>query len=364
MKKNTIAKLLTAALCTGLIAGMTTGCGSASSASGENGQVIVYNWGEYIDPDTITMFEEETGIKVVYDEFETNEIMYPKVETGASEYDVICPSDYMISKMIESDLLSELNFDNMPNAKANIGEQYWEQSKGFDPENKYSVPYCWGTVGILYNPARLEELGVEPPTTWADLWDERLSGEILMQDSVRDAFMVALKKNGFSSNSLDESELQIATDDLIAQKPLVQAYVVDQVRDKMIGGEAAIGVMFSGDAIYVIGENPDLDYVIPEEGTNVWIDGWVIPKNAPNKENAEKFIDFMCRPDVALKNFEYITYSTPNDAARDLIEDEDLKNSKIAFPDLSQYSGLETYTYLGEDGDSLYNDMWKEVKSN
>lgn len=139
MKKNTIAKLLTAALCTGLIAGMTTGCGSASSASGENGQVIVYNWGEYIDPDTITMFEEETGIKVVYDEFETNEIMYPKVETGASEYDVICPSDYMISKMIESDLLSELNFDNMPNAKANIGEQYWEQSKGFDPET--NIPF-------------------------------------------------------------------------------------------------------------------------------------------------------------------------------------------------------------------------------
>ena len=131
--------------------------------------------------------------------------------------------------------------------------------------------------------------------------------------------MVALKKNGFSSNSLDESELQIATEDLIAQKPLVQAYVVDQVRDKMIGGEAAIGVMFSGDAIYVIGENPDLDYVIPEEGTNVWIDGWVIPKNAPNKENAEKFIDFMCRPDVALKNFEYITYGTPNTAARELI---------------------------------------------
>ena len=188
MKKNTIAKLLTAALCTGLIAGMTTGCGSASSASGESGQVIVYNWGEYIDPDTITMFEEETGIKVVYDEFETNEIMYPKVETGASEYDVICPSDYMISKMIESDLLSELNFDNMPNAKANIGEQYWEQSKGFDPENKYSVPYCWGTVGILYNKTMVEE----PVDSWSILWAEKYADSILMQDSVRDAFMVAL----------------------------------------------------------------------------------------------------------------------------------------------------------------------------
>lgn len=165
-------------------------------------------------------------------------------------------------------------------------------------------------------------------------------------------------------NTLDETELAAARDLLIKQKPLVQAYVIDQVRDKMIGGEAALGVIYSGEAIFTQRENPDLEYVIPKEGTNVWIDSWVIPKNAPNKENAEKFIDFMCRGDVALKNFEYITYSTPNDAARDLIEDEDLKNSKIAFPDLGQYSGLETFTYLGEDGDSLYNDMWKEVKSN
>ena len=326
----------------------------------KNGQVIVYNWGEYIDPEIIDLFEEETGIKVVYDEFETNEIMYPKVETGASEYDVICPSDYMISKMIENDLLSELNFDNMPNVKANIGEQYWEQSKGFDPENKYSVPYCWGTVGILYNKTMVEE----PVDSWSILWDEKYADSILMQDSVRDAFMVALKLNGNSMNTLDETELAAARDLLIKQKPLVQAYVIDQVRDKMIGGEAALGVIYSGEAIFTQRENPDLEYVIPKEGTNVWIDSWVIPKNAPNKENAEKFIDFMCRGDVALKNFEYITYSTPNDAARDLIEDEDLKNSKIAFPDLSQYSGLETFTYLGEDGDSLYNDMWKEVKSN
>lgn len=359
MKKNTIAKLLTAALCTGLIAGMTTGCGSASSASGENGQVIVYNWGEYIDPDTITMFEEETGIKVVYDEFETNEIMYPKVETGASEYDVICPSDYMISKMIESDLLSELNFDNMPNAKANIGEQYWEQSKGFDPENKYSIPYCFGTVGILYNKTMVDE----PIDSWDVLWDEKYADNILMQDSVRDAFMVALKRLGYSMNTTDEAQVKEAAQTLIDQKPLVQAYVIDQVRDKMIGNEAAIGVIYSGEAIYTQRENPDLEYVIPKEGTNVWIDSWVIPKNAKNKENAEKFIDFMCREDIALKNFEYITYSTPNTAAQANIEDEDIKNSKVAFPDFSEYNNLETFDYLGVDGDNLYNEYWKQVKS-
>ncbi len=350
-------KLIALLLCGAMCAAALTGCGS--SGGGENGEVYVYNWGEYIDPDTITMFEEETGIKVIYDEYETNEIMYPKVEAGSSAYDVLCPSDYMIQKLIANDLIQELNFDNMPNAKANIGAQYYEQAKEFDPENKYCVPYCWGTVGILYNKTMVDE----PVTSWSILWDEKYADNILMQDSVRDAFMVALKLNGSSMNTLDEAELEAAKNALIQQKPLVQAYVVDQVRDKMIGGEAALGVIYSGEAIYTQRENPDLEYVIPEEGTNVWIDGWVIPKNAPNKENAEKFIDFMCRADIALMNFEYITYSTPNDAARELIEDEDIKNSSIAFPDLSQYSNLETFTYLGEEGDELYNSLWKEVMS-
>ena len=342
------------------IASMAILSGCGSSTDGENGKVIVYNWGEYIDPETIQMFEEETGIEVVYDEFETNEIMYPKVESGAAEYDVVCPSDYMIDKMIQNGLLQELNYDNIPNAKANIGAQYYEQAEDFDPGNKYAVPYCWGTVGILYNKTMVDE----PITSWGQLWDEKYKDNILMQDSVRDAFMVAEKLNGFSMNTVDPSELETAKNALIEQKPLVQAYVIDQVRDKMIGGEAAIGVIYSGEAIYTQRENPDLEYVIPEEGTNVWIDCWCILKDAPNKENAEKFIDFICRGDIAEKNFEYITYSTPNDAARELIEDEEIKNSPIAFPDLSQYNNLETFVYLGEDGDALYNELWKEVKSN
>ena len=344
-------------LCGVLAASVLTGCGSENS--GENGSVYVYNWGEYIDPETLELFEQETGIKVIYDEFETNEAMYPKVEAGSSAYDVICPSDYMVNKMIENGLLQELNFDNIPNARANIGAQYYEQSEGFDPGNKYFVPYCWGTVGILYNKTMVDE----PVTSWSILWDEKYADNILMQDSVRDAFMVALKLNGYSMNTLNEAELQTARDSLIAQKPLVQAYVIDQVRDKMIGGEAALGVIYSGEAIYTKRENPDLEYVVPEEGSNVWIDGWVIPKNAPNKENAEKFIDFMCRGDIALKNFEYITYSTPNIVAQEQIEDEDIKNSEIAFPDLSKYNNMEVFTYLGEYGDELYNNLWKEVMS-
>lgn len=345
-------------VCVFILAAGTLAYCRYSSTIGKTEQVIVYNWGEYLDPDAIDMFEEETGIEVIYDEYETNETMYPKIETGAAEYDVVCPSDYMIQKMIENDLLAEINFDNIPNSK-NIGEEYYEQSREFDPENKYSIPYCFGTVGILYNKTMVEE----PIDSWDVLWDERYADNILMQDSVRDAFMVALKKLGYSMNSTDEGELQEAKDALIEQKPLTQAYVVDQVRDKMIGNEAAIGVIYSGEAIYTQRENENLEYVIPKEGTNVWIDSWCILKNAPNKENAEKFINFLCRPDIALMNFEYITYSTPNTEAQKLIEDEDIRNSKIAFPDLSQYNNLETFHYLGEDGDALYNELWKEVKS-
>lgn len=350
-------KLIVLGLCTCMTAALLSGCGSANKYP--NGKVYVYNWGEYIDPETLDMFEKETGIQVIYDEFDTNETMYPKVEAGASNYDVVCPSDYMIQKMIDNDLLQELNWDNIPNAKANIGAQYYEQSEAFDPGNRYAVPYCWGTVGILYNKTMVDE----PVTSWSILWDEKYADSILMQDSVRDLFMVGLKSLGYSMNSTDEKELNEAKDLLIQQKPLVQAYVIDQVRDKMIGNEAALGVIYSGEAIFTQRENPDLEYVIPKEGTNVWIDSWVIPKNAENVENAEKFIDFMCRGDIALLNFDYITYSTPNTAAQALIEDDDIRNSKIAFPDLSQYDGLETFSYLGDDADTLYNDLWKEIKS-
>ena len=345
-----------------------SGTDSAASGSADGGELYVYNWGEYIDEDVISQFEEETGITVVYDLFETNEEMYPVIEAGAVNYDVVCPSDYMIQKMRENDLLAELNFDNIPNIDQ-IDPAYMEMSQAFDPENKYSVPYCWGTVGILYNTRLLDELGVPAPTKWTNLWDERLSGEILMQDSVRDAFMVALKKDGYSMNSESKDELEQAKQELIDQKPLVQAYVIDQVRDKMIGGEAAVGVIYSGEMLYIqdevanLGLDYDLEYVIPEEGTNLWLDSWVIPKNAKNKENAEKWIDFMCRPEIAKANFEYITYPTPNKGAFELL-DEDMQNNKAVFPDIDSLKDSEVYQYLGDDTDAIYNELWKEVKAN
>ena len=324
----------------------------------KSNQLFVYNAGEYIDPEVIEMFEAETGIEVVYDEFETPEIMYAKMVQNDGAYDVICPSDYMIEKMLDAGMLQELDLDAIPNRKY-IGEQYLKAAESFDPGNRYSVPYCWGTVGILYNTKMVDD----PVTSWDILWDEKYSGQILMQDSIRDAFTVSLKRNGYSLNSTDPAELEKAAEDMIAQRPLVQAYVVDQARDKMIGGEAALAVIYSGEVLYTQRENPDLEYSVPDEGTNVWIDAWVVTKKARNPEAAMKWIDFLCRPEIALMNFDFITYSTPNEAAREMIEDEDIRNSEAIFPDESILKRCETISYLGEEGDALYNEMWKKVKS-
>ena len=351
MKKKITAALL------GLAAAASVLSLTALTASAQE-KVVVYNWGEYIDPEVLYLFEEETGIKVVYEEFETNEIMFPKVAAGGVSYDVVCPSDYMIDRMIKSDLLAEINFDNVPNL-VNIDESYMKWSEEFDPGNKYSVPYCWGTVGILYNTTMVDE----PVDSWDILWDEKYKDNILMQDSVRDAMMVALKRLGYSQNTTSEEEISEAADSLIEQKPLVQAYVIDQVRDKMIGDEAALGVIYSGEALYTHRENENLEYVIPKEGSNVWIDSWVIPKNAQNKENAEAFINFMCRADIALMNFDYITYSTPNKAARELIEDEDIRNSTVAFPTDEMLENSETFLFLGDEIDTMYTDYWNKVKA-
>lgn len=353
-------KCMTAVLAAGVLSTvLLSGCGAGSqSGSADNGELYIFNWAEYIDPEVLTLFEKETGIKVSYDEFETNEIMYPVIESGSIAYDLVCPSDYMIQKMRENDLLAEINFDNIPNY-ANIDEAQLEAAKEFDPTNEYSVPYCWGTVGILYNTTMVEEA----PSSWSVLWDEQYKDSILMQDSVRDAFGITLKYLGYSLNSTDEAELNEAKDLLITQRPLVQAYVVDQVRDKMIGGEAALGVIYSGEVLYCQEGNEDLAYVLPEEGSNVWLDCWVIPKNAQNKENAEKFIDFLCRPEIAVMNFEYITYSTPNKAAKALL-DEETQNNPAVFPDEEILKRCETFHYLGEDAEEVYSKLWKEVRSN
>ena len=325
----------------------------------EDNQVYVYSWGEYIDPATIAQFEKETGIKVRYDNFDNNEIMYSKIAADNSSYDVLCPSDYMIAKMIQEGLLRPLDWDLLPNSKANLDPAYMKTATAFDPGNQYCVPDFCGTVGILYN----KKLVHDKVDSWDILWDPKYKDQILMQDSVRDSFMVALRKNGFSMNSKNPKELQIAADDLIRQKPLVQAYVIDQVRDKMIGGEAALGVIYSGEALYTFRENHDLEYVVPKEGSNVWIDGWVVTKESRHYKNAMKWIDFMNRADIAVQNFNLVTYTTPNLKAQKLIKDPLIRNSTVAFPDAETLSRCDSYSYLGKKTDALYNKLWKKVKS-
>lgn len=328
------------------------------TAAAGQGQVIVYNWGEYLDPDVVAQFEEETGIHVVYEEYETNEIMYPKIASGAIAYDAVCPSEYMVQRMIDEDLLYAFDAKDLPQS-SNIGDRYWKISGSIDPENRYFVPYYWGTVGILYNKSKVKE----PVDSWSILWDKKYKGEILMQNSVRDALGITLKYLGYSLNSTDLDELHEARDMLIRQKPLVQAYVVDQVRDMMIGNEAALAVIYSGEAHVSQAANPDLAYAIPKEGSNVWMDGWVIPKNAKNKDNAKKWISFLCRPDIAKKNFEYITYSVTNEKVRDLVDDPVLKNSPILWSTDEELTDLETFRYLGKENTDLYNRLWRDIKS-
>ena len=336
-----------------LAAAFLSACGGGKS----DNVLRVYNWGDYIDEDLIAEFEAETGIKVIYDTYSTNEEMYPKIEADSSLYDVVCPSDYMAQKMMQKGLLQEIDWTKLEN-KGNIGETYLKLlSEYADPGNKYMVPYCWGTVGILYN----TELVDEEPTSWKILWDEKYKGSILMQDSVRDAFMVAEKALGYSANTTDEVELKACQEYLKKQYPLVKGYVIDEVRDKMIAGETALAVIYSGEYLYCKEENENLAYVVPEEGTNVWYDGWVITKDAKNVDAAHKWIDFLLRADVAKRNFDYITYPTPNVAAEALI-DEEILNDPAVFPDKDLVETYEVFTYLGEEAEDLYYSLWVEVK--
>lgn len=333
--------------------------GYHSTKTTSTGSLKVYNWGEYMDPQVLELFEKETGISVTYDEYETNESMYPIIAKGAADYDLICPSDYMIQKMSEEGLLEPINWSRIPNAK-NIDDKYFEFARGYDENNTYSMPYLWGTVGILYN----KKMVKGPIDSWGVLWDTRYQDDILMQKSVRDAFGVALKYLGYSLNTTDEAQLDEAKQKLLEQKHsgVVQAYVVDEVRDKMIAGEAAMGVIYSGEALTCMEENEDLAYVIPKEGSNLWMDNFAIVKGAKNKENAEKFLNFLCRPEIMKMNFEYITYSVPSSKAQELLPDE-YKNSTIAFPALDSLKNCEVLKYIGKDGDSLYNQKWKEIMS-
>ncbi len=327
----------------------------------DNITLNVYNWGQYIADgtegsiDVIKEFEKLTGIKVAYLNYDTNESLYAKMSSGGADFDVIVPSDYMIGKMAREGMLAPLNYDNIPNAKG-VGEQYRHQT--YDPDDLYSVPYTWGVVGIVYNTTMVEE----EVTSWDIMWDPYYTGEILMFNNSRDAFAIAAKKLGMSLNPQTIEEVERIAQELKDQKMVVQAYVMDEIFDKMGGGEAAIAPYYAGDAITMIADNPDLAFAIPEEGTNYFVDAMCIPATSKKKEAAEMFINFMCEPEVAAENCNFIGYSTPITAVWEQLDDE-IKYSPIAYPAAEVLANTESFSVLPDEINQAMDQQWSMMKS-
>ncbi|MBQ9743359.1 MAG: spermidine/putrescine ABC transporter substrate-binding protein [Ruminococcus sp.] len=315
-------------------------------------EINVYNWGEFISDgsgdtmDVIAEFEKKYNIKVNYTTYETNETLYNMLASSNSSYDVVIPSDYMIEKLIAEDLIQEINFDNIPNYK-NIADKH--KNMDFDPENKFSVPYSWGVVALCYNKTMVDG----EVKGFSDLWRDDLSGEILMFNNSRDAMAIAMQLTGGNPTNASKEDIDNAYDKLIEQKPLVKKYVMDMIFSEMEGSQAAIAPYYAGDIYTMMGNNEDLDYCLPEEGSNMFMDSMCIPTCANNKEGAEKFINFMLEAEVAKANAEYIGYSTPNTAAFELLSD-DMKNNELIYPSEEYLSKCYTFSNLSED---VYNYM-------
>ena len=335
---------------------------SAAPAKTQTGVTInVYNWGEYISAggdgslDVNAEFTKETGIRVNYTTFEDNESMYSKIAGGGASYDVIFPSDYMVSKMIRENLLQKLDFQNIPNFRY-IGKGY--RNPVYDPENAYSVPYSWGLVGIFYNKKYVKE----KVDSWKILWNEKYAGKILMFDNPRDSFGIAQKILGYSYNSTKIEEWNAAAQLLEKQKPLVQAYVMDQIFDKMSSGEAWLAPYYAGDAATLVQDNPDIGFAIPtKEGTNFFVDAMCVPAGAKHKREAEAYINFLCRPDIAAANMETVGYSTPEPEAKKLLPEE-MRENEIFYPPESIIKKSEIYTSLPEDVGLQVDALWAQVK--
>ena len=343
---------------------MVLSLASCGSKNGENGQVRVYCFGDYIDPTLVGEFEKQTGIKVVMDTFDTNEEMYPVVANKSVVYDVICCSDYMIEKLISEGLLYDFGKDGATPLKelenyGNLDAKYLKIAEDCDPGNKFAVPHTYGTLGIMYNTENIEEGEIK---SWKDLWKEDYSQQIVMPDSMRDTFAIALKAKGYSINTTTESELAEATKYLEEQKPLVYTYANDSARDLAIGNSADVVVVWNGEVLYSQEENENLEFVIPEEGTEEFMDLWAVPEYAENVENARKWIDFMLSEEAALANFDYLTYSIPNKAVIDEVSSDE-KMMGYLFPEDSVLSKCETLKSLGGENDDLYSKYWKEFKA-
>ncbi|MFD2703340.1 ABC transporter substrate-binding protein [Paenibacillus shunpengii] len=332
---------------------LTSVLNSSEGYSGGN-TLTIYNWGDYIDPELITEFEEESGLKVIYQTFDSNEAMMTKIQQGGTTYDIAIPSEYAISKMKEDDLLLPLDHSQIPNLKY-IDERFMDLS--FDPGNEYSIPYFWGTVGVVFNP-ELTDLTFK---SWDDLWDPSLRNQILLLDGAREVIGMGLNSLHYSLNDTNEDHLQEALAKLSTLTPNVKAIVGDEIKMLIAGEEAAVGLVWSGDASEIMSENEKLDYVVPEEGSNLWFDNMVIPKTASNIEGAHQFINFILDPENGARNAEYVGYSTPNAAALELLP-EDISGDERFYPDEELTGKLEVYDNLGRRMLSHYNDLFLEFK--
>lgn len=326
---------------------------------GQGIEIDVCNWGEYVANDSVNFldvnedFEKLTGIKVNYTLFASNEELYTKLKSGGASYDIIVPSDYMIGKMISEGMLQKLDFANIPNYKY-IDEKY--KNTNFDPDNEYSVPMYWGVVGIIYNTTMVDE---EDLTGWNILWNEKYADNMLMFSNSRDAFALSLLDLGYDFNTTDEMQIEEAAGHLRAQKPLVQAYVMDEIYDKMEGGEAAVAPYYNGDAVLMMDVNEDLDFFLPEN-TSIFIDSFCIPEGAKNKEAAEMYINYMCESTVAAANSYYVGYSTPHTGAMELL-DEELVENEIAYPDEEFIASLDALLTLPVETTKLTDSLWTDI---
>lgn len=356
--KKVICVVLSVLLAVSCLAGLS-GCGSSKKTT-----LCVYNWGQYISEgddgslDVIAAFEKAyPNIRVQYSTYDSNEIMYSKLANGGITVDVIIPSDYMIGRMVQEGMLEELNFDNIPNYQY-IDDAF--KNTSYDPENKYSVPYTWGTVGIIYNTKYVDEADV---TGWELLWNEKYAGKILMFDNSRDAFGIAEYLLGYDVNTTDEAELQDCAAKLAEQKPVVQQYVMDQIFDAMENEEAWIAPYYAGDYLTMVEENPDLAFYRPTaQGYNMFIDAMCIPTCCQEKEAAEAFINFLCSPEISSANMAFLGYSVPSTAAKELMDPE-VAGSEVAYPDADTLTTGTSFNFLPEETSRYMESLFMEVRN-
>lgn len=348
--------LFLSALCVSVL---LCACGGISTTASGQKIVRVLNWGDYMDPRVVGLFEEENpDIKLSMTTTDSNEAMYVTVATEGTQVDVVIPSEYMIQRMMKEKMLAPLDHELLPNYK--YVEQFVRDTCSYDPGGEYSVPYAWGTFGILYNRSMIDEA----PDSWADIFDPRYAGSILMYDSIRDSIGTALLRLGYSINTTDPDQLAEASQMLIDQKPLVLAYGTDDLRMSMTNGSAAISVMYAGDAVYAMEDNDDLEYVIPKEGANIFVDSFAVLASTDVYDEALRFINFMLRPDIAAMNAVYTGYSTPEPAALSYIEEEapELLENNAFLPDDAELADCQYYVPLSREDMKMYEIAWLEVK--